>query len=83
MLLLFCLKEFNQRFTKAVILQFCKNVSENQDNVSKWAAVGKNPSIIEKDDALVDIFVGSTKLYSHREKAGTDFEITNEILPYS
>ena len=30
------------------------------------------------DDALVNKIVGYTKLYSHREKAGVSFEITNE-----
>ena len=30
------------------------------------------------DDILVDIIVGSTKLYSHRQKYGISFEITNE-----
>ena len=30
------------------------------------------------DDLLVDMIVGYTKLYSHREKAGISFEITNE-----
>ena len=29
------------------------------------------------DDALVDMVFGYTKLYSHREKADTSFEITN------
>ena len=30
------------------------------------------------DDVLVDMIFGFTKLYSHREKAGISFEITNE-----
>ena len=30
------------------------------------------------DDVLVDIIFGYTKLYSHREKAGISFKITNE-----
>ena len=30
------------------------------------------------DDALVDMIVGHTKLYSHREKTDISFEITNE-----
>ena len=30
------------------------------------------------DDILVDIIVGSTKLYSHRQKSDISFEITNE-----
>ena len=30
------------------------------------------------DDILVDMFVGNTKLYSHREKADISFKITNE-----
>ena len=29
------------------------------------------------DDALVDMIVGYTKLYRHKEKADTSFEITN------
>ena len=29
------------------------------------------------DDVLVDMFVGHTKLYNHREKADISFEITN------
>ena len=32
------------------------------------------------DDALVDMIVGYTNLYSHREKADTSFEITNETF---
>ena len=32
------------------------------------------------DDALVDMVFGYTKLYSHREKADTSFEITNEQI---
>ena len=32
------------------------------------------------DDALVDMIVGYAKLYSHREKADTSFEITNETF---
>ena len=32
------------------------------------------------DDVLVDMIVGYTKLYSHREKADTSFEITNEKI---
>ena len=32
------------------------------------------------DDALVDMIVGYTKLYSHREKTGISFEITNEKI---
>ena len=30
------------------------------------------------DDALIDRVVGCTKLYSHREKADSSFEITSE-----
>ena len=30
------------------------------------------------DDVLVDMIVGYTKLYSHREKTDIRFEITNE-----
>ena len=30
------------------------------------------------DDILVDMIFGFTKFYSHREKAGISFEITNE-----
>ena len=33
------------------------------------------------DNVLVDIIVGYTKLYSHREKADISFEITNEKNP--
>ena len=29
------------------------------------------------DNALLDMIVGYTKLYDHREKADTSFEITN------
>ena len=29
------------------------------------------------DDVLVDLILGYTKFYSHREKAGISFEITN------
>ena len=32
------------------------------------------------DDTLVDMIVGHIKLYSHREKEGTSFEITNETF---
>ena len=32
------------------------------------------------DDKLVDMIVGHTKLYSHREKADISFEITNEKI---
>ena len=32
------------------------------------------------DDILVDMIVGYTKLYSHREKADASFEITNEKI---
>ena len=32
------------------------------------------------DDVLVDMIVGYTKLYSHREKVDISFEITNEKL---
>ena len=32
------------------------------------------------DDALVDTIVGYIKLYDHREKADTSFEITNETF---
>ena len=35
------------------------------------------------DDVLVDMIVGYTKLYSHREKAGINFGITNEKIPLS
>ena len=32
------------------------------------------------DDVLVDMIVGYTKLYSHREKADVSFETTNEKI---
>ena len=32
------------------------------------------------DDVLVDMTFGYTKLYSHREKAGISFEITDEKI---
>ena len=32
------------------------------------------------DDALVDMIVGYTKFYSHREKADISFKITNEKI---
>ena len=32
------------------------------------------------DDVLVDMIVGYTKLYSHREKADISFETTNEKI---
>ena len=32
------------------------------------------------DDVLVNMIVGCTKLYSHREKADISFEITNEKI---
>ena len=32
------------------------------------------------DDALVDMVAGYAKLYNHREKADTSFEITNETF---
>ena len=32
------------------------------------------------DDVLVDMIVGYTKLYNHREKADISFEITNEKI---
>ena len=34
------------------------------------------------DDVLVDMIVGYTKLYSHREKVDISFEITNKLLTY-
>ena len=35
------------------------------------------------DDVLVDMIVGYTKLYSHKEVADLSFEITNEKICYS
>ena len=32
------------------------------------------------DDVLVNMIIGYTKFYSHREKAGISFEITNEKI---
>ena len=32
------------------------------------------------NDVLADMFFGYSKLYSHREKAGISFEITNEKI---
>ena len=32
------------------------------------------------DDVLVDMIVGYTKVYSHREKVDISFEITNEKI---
>ena len=32
------------------------------------------------DDVLVDMIVGYTKLYNHREKADISFQITNEKI---
>ena len=34
------------------------------------------------DDVLVDMIVGYTKLYSHREKADIGFEITKEKIRF-
>ena len=34
-------------------------------------------------DVLVDMIVGYTKLYSHREKVDISYEITNEKFAYS
>ena len=35
------------------------------------------------DDVLVEMIFGYTKLYSHREKGGISFEITNDKFAYS
>ena len=114
------------------MLQFCRLSEKAQDDISKQAAVGKEPSTLEKDkdgqskyylsypnpsvldmkwencyinvaeqanipkssmledivtplsllellfdDALFDLIVGYTRLYSHRKKAHISFEITN------
>ena len=47
---------------------------------SKLDDIVTPPRLLELlfDDVLVDMIFGFTKLYSHREKAGISFEITNE-----
>ena len=58
-------------------------------NVVEWGNIPKfsklddmvTPLILLKlffDDVIIDMIVGYTKLYSHREKADISFEITNE-----
>ena len=51
-------------------------------NFSKPGNIGTLLKLYESffDDAVVDIYFGYTKLYSHREKADTSFEITNEAF---
>ena len=48
-------------------------------NISKFRKLDK----LFFDDALVDIIVGYTKLYSYRKKADISFDITNEKFTYS
>ena len=63
----------------------------NCDIVVEWADIPKLSKLDDKvtplrllellfDDVLVDMIFGFTKLYSHREKVGISFEITNEKL---
>ena len=57
------------------------NVAE-QTNIPKFSKLDDIGTPLRRfelflDDALVDMIVGYTKLHSHREKAGTSFEITN------
>ena len=63
-------------------------------NVIEWANIPKFSKLIKIaiplrlhnllfDDVLVDMIVGYTKLYSHREKADNSFEITNKKFAYS
>ena len=62
----------------------------NRDiNVLEWANIPKFSKLdniviplrlleLFFDDVLVDMILGFTKLYSHREKTDISFEITNE-----
>ena len=62
------------------------------DNVAEWANAPKFSKLdhIETplrllgelffDAVLVDMIVGNTRLYGHREKADISFEITNEKI---
>ena len=63
----------------------CDNHVVEQVNVSKFSKLddrGTSLRLFESffNDALVDMIIGCTKLYSHREKADTSFEITDEIF---
>ena len=71
---LWCINGFNQRFTKTE--------RENIAEFSKLDGIVTPLRLLELffDDVLVDMIVGYTKLYSHREKADTSFEITNEKI---
>ena len=60
------------------------NVAE-RPNIPKFSKLDEivNPlELLELflDDVLVDIIVGCTKLYSHKERADNSFEITNKNL---
>ena len=55
----------------------------NVPNVPKFSRLGDVVTPLRFlefffDDVLVDMIVGHTKLYSHRDKADISFEITNE-----
>ena len=66
----------------------------NRDiNVVEWANIPKFSKLDDIvtplrllelffDDVLVDMIVGYTKLYSHREKADIGFEITKEKIRF-
>ena len=60
------------------------NVAE-RPNIPKFSKLDEivNPlELLELflDDVLVDIIVGCTKLYTHKERADNSFEITNKNL---
>ena len=60
------------------------NVAETP-NIPKFSKLDEivNPlELLELflDDVLVDIIVGCTKLYTHKERADNSFEITNKNL---
>ena len=55
-------------------------------NIPKWSTLGDIVTPLRLlelsfDDVLFDMIFGYTKLYSHREKAGISFEMTNEKIP--
>ena len=63
------------------------NVGE-QANIAKFSKLDDIGTPVRhfelfSDDALVDMIVGYTKLYGHRKKADTSFEITDETFRLS
>ena len=60
-----------------------KNLDINvakQANISKISNLDNIGTSSRLFELLVDMTVGYTKLYGHREKVDTSFEITNEIF---